>query len=147
MRLKRQTVHVAAPRELTFEVVAAAGKKIGDTDNGIVVEFETRWGGRSIKTVEEVRLRPPDSIAYRWLEGPLDGVEEEIRFEQHPSRETSMTYSGTFEVPGDIAGWLRAMLVVRPIFDRLVADHLEQGKQMAEKRAGRSRIHPPRREG
>lgn len=131
--MKRQTVHVAAPRELTFEVVAAAGKKTGETGDGILVEFETQLGNRVIKTLEEVRPRPPDSITYRWLEGPLDGVEEEVRFEQNPSGETSMTYSGTLEPPGGIAGWLRTMFAVRPIFNRLVTEHLEQGKQVAEK--------------
>ncbi len=146
MQLKRQTVRVAAPRELCFEVVAAAGKKTGETDNGILVEFETNLGDRVVKTVEELRLDPPDSITYRWLEGPLDGVEEEIRFEQH-GPETLMSYSGTLEVPAGISGWLRTMFVVRPIFDRLVAEHLEQGKQMAEKRAKRSRVAPRREEG
>ncbi|MFN2389957.1 MAG: hypothetical protein ABR575_10195 [Actinomycetota bacterium] len=142
MRLKRQTVRVAAPRELTFEVVAAAGKQTGETDNGVLVEFETRLGDRVIKTIEEVQLRPPDSIAYRWLEGPLEGVEEEIRFEQGRAGETVMTYSGSLEGPCGIVGRLRTMLVVRPIFNRLVAEHLEQGKRMAEKRAERSRVHP-----
>lgn len=147
IRLKRQTVQVAAPRELTFEVVAAAGKKTGETEDGILVEFETQMGDRVIKTIEQVRLRPPDSIAYRWLEGPLDGVEEEIRFEPNRPGGTSMTYSGTLEAPGGVTGWLRTMFVVRPIFNRLVTEHLEQGKQMAEKRAKRSRVHPRREEG
>jgi hypothetical protein len=146
VRLKRQTVQVAAPRELTFEVVAAAGKKIGETEDAILVEFETQVRGRTIKTIEEVRLSPPDLIAYRWVEGPLDGVEEEIRFES-TSEGTSMTYSGTLEAPGGLIGWLRAQLVVRPIFNRLVTEHLEQGKQMAERRAERSRLYPRPKQG
>lgn len=142
VRLKRQTVHVTAPRELAFEVVADAGNKTGDTANGVLVEFETKLGDRVIKTIEEVRLRPPKSIAYRWVEGPLDGVEEEIRFEQQVPGQTSMIYSGSLQAPAGIVGWLRTMFVVRPIFNRLVTEHLEQGKQMAEKRAQRSRVHP-----
>jgi hypothetical protein len=31
VRLKKQKVRVAAPRELLYDVVAAAGKKVGDT--------------------------------------------------------------------------------------------------------------------
>ncbi len=142
VRLKRQTVRVAAPRELTFEVVAAAGKKTGETDDGIIVEFETQRGGRVITTIEELRLRPPHSIAYRWLEGPLDDVEEEIRFEQHGPGETLMTYSGSLGAPRGVVGWLRTFFVVRPIFNRLVTEHLLEGKRVAEKRAARSRVHP-----
>lgn len=146
MRLKRQTVQVAAPRELVFEVVAAAGKKTGETADGILVEFETQLGERVIKTVEEVRLRPPHSIAYRWVEGPLEGVEEEIRFEQSRPGQTEMIYSGSLAPAPGVSGWLRTILMVRPTFNRLVSEHLEQGKQVAETRAERSRIHP-RREG
>lgn len=141
MRLKRQTVHVAAPRELTFEVVTAAGKKIGETDNGVLVEFDTRYRDQVIKTIEEVQLTPPDRIGYRWVKGPLRGVEEEIRFEQTRPRETLMTYSGSFEAAAGIVGWLRTMFLVRPAFTRLVAEHLEQGKRMAEKRAQRSHVY------
>lgn len=146
MHLKRQKVLVAAPRELLFEVVAAAGKKIGKTADGTLVEFETQLGDRMVKTVEEVRLRAPYSIAYRWVEGPLDGVEEEIRFEQAGPGDTVMVYSGDLQSAPGVRGWLRTILVVRPIFNRLVKEHLAQGKQVAERRAERSRIHP-RREG
>lgn len=144
VRLKRQTVRVGAPRDLTFEVVAAAGKKTGETDEGILVEFETQLRGRVIKTIEEVRLQPPDSIAYRWIEGPVDAVEEEISFAADGPRETLMTYSGTLQGSAGILGWLRTMFVVRPIFNRLVTDHLEQGKRVAERRAERSHVHPRR---
>lgn len=142
MRLKRQTAHVAAPRELTFEVVAAAGKRTGETDNGILMEFETQLAERIIKTVEEVELRPPESIRYRWVEGPLEGVEEEIHFTDGHRGGTFMTYSGSLAAGSGIRGWLRTMFVVRPTFNRLVTEHLEQGKRMAERRAERSRIHP-----
>lgn len=144
VRLKRQTVRVAAPRALTFEVVASAGRRMGETDNGILVEFETQLGDRVIKTVEEVELRPPDTIRYRWVEGPLEEVEEEIRFTDGEPGQTLVTYSGSLAAGSGVGGWLRTLFLVRPTFNRIVTEHLEQGKRMAEKRAERSRVHPRR---
>lgn len=106
------------------------------------MEFETRLGDRVIKTVEEVQLRRPDRIGYRWVEGPLDGVEEEIRFEEQRRGETLMTYSGSLEAPRGLVGWLRTFFFVRPVFNRLVGEHLVEGKRVAERRAARSRVHP-----
>lgn len=48
-----------------------------------------------------------------------------------------MTYSGS----RGLRGWLRTVFAVRPTFNRLVTEHLDQGQQMAEKRAKRSRVH------
>ncbi len=140
--LNRQTIEVDAPRELVFEVVASAGKKVRDVDQGKVVEFETQWRDRSIKTVEEVRLDPPGEIRYRWLEGPLQNVVEKIVFDSKGASNTKMTYTGTFESDRGIAGWVRSYMFVRPAFDRLVREHLLEGKRIAETRAKRSRVHP-----
>lgn len=143
VQLKHQRVDVAAPRDLLFEVVASAGKTIGSTERGNLVEFETRVPGKLIRTVEEIVLDPPHRIGYRWVEGVLDDVEEEIRFESIGPHESAMTYSGQFGAQQGVAGWLRSFLFVRPTFNRLVGEHLAEGKRIAEKRAQRSRIHPP----
>lgn len=142
VELKRQSVDVAAPQELVFEVVASAGKTVGKTERGNLVEFETTWREKTIKTIEEIELDPPQRIGYRWVEGPLDDVVEEIRFESAGSDKTTMTYSGRLgATPGPI-GWLRTLLFVRPVFNRLVREHLLEGKRIAETRARRSRVHP-----
>ena len=142
VELKRRSVDVAAPPELVFEVVASAGKTVGKTERGNLVEFETTWRERVIKTIEEVELDPPRRIGYRWVEGPLDDVVEEIRFERAGSDETAMTYSGRLGAPPGLIGWLRTLLFVRPVFNRLVREHLFEGKRIAETRAKRSRVHP-----
>lgn len=142
MRLKTQSIEVAAPRELVFEVVAAAGKDIGEAEDGRLVEFETEWAGRIIKTTEAVSLERPRRIAYRWLTGPLVGVEEEILLEEIGPAATEMTYRGRFRTPKGIVGWLRGAAVVRPIFNKLIRQHLEQGKELAEARARRSHLYP-----
>ncbi len=38
-------------------------------------------------------------------------------------------------------GWLRTALVVRQVFNRLVREHMEGGRRIAEKRAARSHLH------
>ncbi len=140
--VKSQRVEVAAPRELVFQVVASAGKKVGEIAEGRLVEFETRWRGKVIKTIEVVTLEPPTRIGYRWVEGRLDDVEEQIVFEASSQDLTVMNYSGRLGTGGGMKGLLRTVLFVRPIFNRLVKEHLRQGKQIAEKRALRSRTHP-----
>lgn len=142
MRLKPRRVSVAAPRELVFEVVAAGGRDLGDAGAERIVEFESRWRGMVFKTTEAVRLDPPCRIAYRWVAGPLVEVHEEIRFEDRGAGGTVMIYSGTFQPPDGVTGWLRAALVVRPIFDRLVLQHLDEARRLAEARAARSRVYP-----
>jgi hypothetical protein len=59
-----QSVIVKAPPELSFEVIAAAGKKIRDVCDGqIVAEFVTEWRGRRFRTLEMVTLDRPHRIA------------------------------------------------------------------------------------
>jgi hypothetical protein len=55
-----------------------------------------------------------------------------------------MAYSGEIGTTAGVPAWLRLVLLVRPIFNRLVLDHLEQGKQVAEKRAQRSHVYRSR---
>jgi hypothetical protein len=143
VQLKKQKVRVAAPRELVYEVVAAAGKTVGGTDEEKLVEFETRWRGRVIKTVEAVELDSLKRIGYRWVQGPIEGVQEEIRFEDLGPETTELVYSGRLQLPqGSIVEALRILLFVRPVFNRLVFEHLEEARRVAERRAQRSRVYP-----
>lgn len=142
MRLKTQSIGVAAPRELVFEVVASAGKDLGENEDGRLVEFQTEWADRVITTTEAVFLERPRRIGYRWVTGPLIGVEEEILLQETGPRSTEMTYRGRFRTPKGVVGWFRGALVVRPIFNKLVRQHLEQGKDLAEARTKKSRLYP-----
>ncbi len=141
MRLRQQSVTVTAPRELVYEVVAAAGRTVGNLEYGRLVEFETSWRGETIKTFEAVTLDPPRRIGYRWVVGPLDGVSEEILFEEGADHTTEMMYRGCFGTPDGLLGWFRGALVVRPIFNKLVTEHLAEAKLMAESRASRTNIY------
>ena len=62
----------------------------------ITAEFLTPSGKRIYRTVEEVRLYPPERITFRHLQGPLTYSEEEFRLvEQDPG--TELQYSGEIE--------------------------------------------------
>jgi hypothetical protein len=135
-------MRVEAPRELVFEVVSSAGKEVGEAGHEKLIEFETTWRGQVYRTVEAVALYPPDRIAYRWTEGPLSDVEEEIHFGELGPRETEMSYRGSFKAAPGFLGWLRSFIVVRSIFNGSVREHLEEGKRLSEQRALRSRLYP-----
>ncbi|MBW3589302.1 MAG: hypothetical protein KY429_07775 [Actinobacteria bacterium] len=75
--LKSQQLAVRAPAPLPYEVVSSAGKTLESRDGEKTVEFELEAAGKKVRTVELVVLDPP-MIKYRWLEGPLPFVEEEI---------------------------------------------------------------------
>ena len=141
MNLRRQTVRVAAPRELVFEVVSSAGKTAEKSSDERFVEFETSWRGHTYKTVEAVTVDPPHRIGYRWISGPLGGVEEEITLDEVDRQTTDMSYRGSFTPPRGFAGWFKAVTVVRPIFNKLVRRHLDKGRNLSEARALRSHLY------
>jgi hypothetical protein len=141
MRLRSQSVRIEAPRELVFEVVSAAGKEVGEAGEEKLIEFETGWRGRVFKTVEAVTFDRPDRIVYRWTQGPLSNVEEEIHFARLGPRQTEMSYRGAFKAAPGLFGWLRSFTLVRPIFNGVVREHLEEGKRLSEQRASRSRLY------
>lgn len=141
IRLRAQDIEINAPGDLTFEVVSSAGRVIEKrSENQRVVEFTSEVGGRTIRTVELVELYRPHKIGYRWLEGPLPMVEEEIVFEALERGRTKLFYRGRFQSRGG-ARWLVDRLWVKRMFDREVRKHLEQAKMMSEKRAARSRVY------
>lgn len=148
MELCAQSAVIRAPQELCFEVVAAAGRRLEKrSKNEWVVEFTTRVGDRTVTTVELLILDRPTSIDYRWLEGPLPEVEETISFSALDAATTRLDYRGTFRLGRGLLGWLIGVVRVKPLFDRLVAEHLEQAKEVAEARAARSQVHATKRRG
>lgn len=142
MRLRPQELRIEAPRELVFDVIASAGKEIGEAGEERLVEFETRWRGRVYKSTEAVSLERPHRIGYTWLMGPVLDVEEEILLTEVGPRTTQLRYRGSFAPPAGATGWFRSITVVRPIFNRLVRNHLEEAKKLSEARALRSRVYP-----
>jgi hypothetical protein len=140
--LKDRCVRVEAPRGLCFEVVAGAGRTrdvLSETER--IVEFRTDYKGREVVTLERIELDPPVSIDYRWIEGPLPDVTETISFEEVGPRTTDMRYRGRFAPRRGPFSWLVGRFVIKPAFDRLVLELLNQAKEVAERRAARSRLY------
>lgn len=142
-KLKHQTLLVRAPPELTYQVVASAGRLVEDRGQEKIVDFETQVGERKVVTRELVRLDPPRRIEYEWLRGPLPHVVEEI--EVRPEGDDSrLIYRGEYATARGPWRCLVGIFWVYRVFNRLVLEHLEQAKALAEKRASKSRVFPPK---
>lgn len=142
IKLRTQSVVAAAPQQLCFEVVAAAGHKVEDlSPTERIVEFKTDYRGREVVTLERLRLEAPTRIDYEWVKGPLPEVRESITFIEEVGDRTRITYEGTFDVGGGPLARIVARVGIKPRFERLVLEHLEDAKRMAEKRAFRSHVH------
>lgn len=144
MRLSDLEIEICAPRELCFEVVASAGRVLAKrTETEWVVEFVTEREGAPVRTVELLVLDRPQAIRYSWLEGPLKDVTETIFFDEIDATRTRLRYEGRFSIGRGPLGALIGRMKIKPIFDRLVREHLLQAKVVSERRAARSRLYPP----
>jgi hypothetical protein len=141
VELPEESARIGAPAELCFQVVAAAGTMLEErSDRERLVEFRTDLRGRELVTIELVYLDPPNRIAYRWVEGPLQHVEETIDVLPRPEGGCELRYRGRFETPhrgirGVIEGW-----IIKRMFAPAVREHLERAKEIAESRAERSHV-------
>ena len=159
VKLTDLKVPIKAPRELVFQMLSAIGKgtlpgaqgessrvlrRDGDT---IIAEFLTRSGRRVYRTVEEVKLYPPERMTFRHLDGPLHFAEEEFRLAEVDER-TELGYWGEIEyrvplLPG--LGWLIGRFYIKAKYDALIRAHTKNLKAAAEARAARSHVfrRPP----
>ena len=150
------SIEVDAPAALVYQMLCAIGQ--GSSRPGERVEVVSRDGdelvcefwslvplpvgrARVAHTREAVRFVPPDTVAYRHLDGPVRGLEETITAHPVDERRTRLEYRAVH--PG--GGWLarlRARLA-RPLIERVVRDHFADLKDRAEVRARRSRVFAP----
>lgn len=142
IKLQTQSVMATAPQELCFEVVAAAGRKVEEiSPTERVVEFKTTYRGREVVTLERLHQEPPALIDYEWVKGPLPQVRESIAFTTEGENRPRITYNGVFDVTGGPLARIAARLWIKPTFERIVLEHLEDAKRIAERRACRSHIY------
>ena len=136
---------VHAPPELTFQVVASAGRLVEDRGAERIVDFETKVGDKTFITRERIKLHPPRLIEYEWLSGPLPHVVEAIEVlpEGNDSR---LIYRGEYATARGMWKCAVGIFWVYRVFNRLVREHLEEAKQVAEKRAMRSHLFPTHRD-
>jgi hypothetical protein len=148
---------IDAPVDLVFQMLAAIGQ--GPVRPGESAEVLRRNGdelvcnfvttvrlplgrARQVRTLEAVRLAPPDRIEYEHLDGPVRGLRESIVMESLGPRRTRLVYRGTYRPTGPLAGHA-FRLVSRSVIERAVADHFDELRDRAERRAGRSRLFGP----
>ena len=153
IQLKPQSVEIDAPRELVFQMLtsfrrgriagenAESTRLISEDGNVKIVEFITRAGPFSYRTLEEVTLHRPERIEFKHLEGPLDFSDETFTFDETPEDGTLLTHSGSFiwkRLP--FFGWFGGIIYTRPMYHRVIRKHFQAVKEAAEARAARSHV-------
>ena len=147
-------IEIAAPPQLVYQMLAAVGQGaqrgreraeiLEDRDGELICDFWTSValpGGRDrlVRTRERVTLHPPDRIAYEHLDGPVQGLREEIRVESGDDQGTRLTYAGIYH-PSGVWDRLRAVVFARPAIHRVMRSHFADLRERAETRASRSRV-------
>ena len=146
------TVGMAAPRELVFEIIAAPYLGRTPAGSGIVViarsgdlvvaAHHTQVHFYTALTVEVVDFEPPDRVGFRHLTGPVPHAVEEFTLREVDGG-TELHYGGEIGIDFFALGRVAARHWVRPQWERVVREHLEDLKQRAEQRAARRRGWEP----
>lgn len=151
-------IHVEADRRLAFQVLTAWGasgpdgkptaKVLEKSGDRLLCEFYTPvkafWGIKWVqRTVEWVTVTEPERIEFEAVKAPipvllcfwsLDAWGECCLFK----------YDATIALHGSVFGWVFGMLFIRPMFMRMMKEHLVELKATIEARAARSRTFPQR---
>ncbi|GAA4129477.1 hypothetical protein GCM10022285_17120 [Streptomyces tunisiensis] len=147
-QLGPQTVDVAAPREVVFDVIAqpylgratrAMREKVTVLEQGsdmVLAAHRTPVaGGRlTATTVETVRFTRPERVDFRLVRGPVPAVTESFTLTEHESG-TRLVYEGELATDLWRAGQWWGSLVA-PRWEATVAASLAAVRQEAERRSG-----------
>ncbi len=148
-----QEILIQAPPPLVWEMLAATGHgrlpgspnraRVVEqrSDQAALIEFISPNNGKLLTTLEEVTFYPPDRITFQHLTGPLPYVWEEFRLAPEGAH-TRLSYRGTYRAPYGPLGWLIGPVIIQPIADRLVREHMEEVQHAAEARYARSHVYP-----
>jgi hypothetical protein len=143
-RLGPITTSIAAPRELVFEMIAAP--YLGRTPGGsgidvlvrgedlVVAAHDTRVHFYTARTVEAIDFDAPRRVGFRHLTGPVPYAVEEFALEDVDG-DTELHYEGEIGIDFFAFGRIAARHWVRPQWERVVREHLEDLKRRAERRA------------
>jgi len=140
-----QTVDIAAPREVVFDVVAqpylgrasrAQQEKIRVLERGedlvLAAHYTPIGGGLVAQTVETVRFARPDRIDFQLVRGPVPHVQERFALTDHDGG-TRLEYTGELGADGWGLGARWANLVAQR-WEATVATSLATVKAEAERR-------------
>ena len=143
------TVRFAAPREIVFEVISAPylGRAPGGSDIEIIAGDDavvvaahyTKVHFYTARTVEVMDFTPPSQVGFRHLTGPVPHAVERFTLEEIDEAGTELRYDGELGIDFFFLGRLAGRHWVRPQWERVVAAHLDEVKELAEQRAERRR--------
>jgi hypothetical protein len=147
-------MHVAAPREVVFDVIAgpylgrtprALGDKLEVLERGsdlvLAAHFTEVGHGVTATTVETVRFERPERIAFRLVRGPVPHVLETFALRDLDG-ETDLEYRGELGTDLWALGQRWGSLVARR-WEQAVATSLDEIRTESERRAGSSRGPSP----
>jgi hypothetical protein len=146
--------HVAAPREVVFDVIAgpylgrtprALGDKLEVLERGsdlvLAAHFTEVGRGVTATTVETVRFERPERITFRLVRGPVPHVLETFALRDLDG-ETDFEYRGELGTDLWALGQRWGSLVARR-WEQAVAISLDEIRTESERRAGSSRGPSP----
>jgi hypothetical protein len=147
------TIRIAAPRELVFEIIAApylgrapAGSGIEVVARGdrlVVAAHHTKVHFYTARTVEALEFEAPARVAFRHLTGPVPHAVEEFALEE-VSDGTELRYAGELGIDFFVLGRIAGRYWVRPQWERVVREHLNDLRERAEQIANRRHAPEPR---
>ena len=113
-------------------------------DEGVLIrEFATPVSlplgiKRVVRTREEIRLVPPDTIEFRHLAGPVRGMAEVIVVEPQGAARCRVTYTGVLPHSSPVLR-VAYRLLARPAIERIVRTHVaDLARQAGGEEPGRS---------
>lgn len=122
IRLDRASENVLA--DFRAQVVNAPKVLIRSGDS-LVATFAGRVGGLRYRTVELVRFSD-HQVTFEHLAGPFRSAEERFDVVSLPDGSPALEHRGQFVMRFGLVGWIFGRLVVRRLFEGLVASHMAQ---------------------
>jgi hypothetical protein len=137
------TVRIAAPRELVFETIVApylgrapGGSGIDVVARGedlVVAAHQTPVHFYTARTVEAIDFEAPARVGFTHLAGPVPHAVEEFAL-RAADGETELRYEGELGIDFFVLGRIAARHWVKPQWERVVREHLDDLKRRAEER-------------
>ncbi len=103
--------------------VDGAPNVLGRSADSLVATFSGRAGGFRYRTVELVRFKDR-RVTFEHLSGPFQSAEESFDLVSLPDGSGALEHRGHFKMRFGLIGWIFGRLVVRRIFEALVAAHM-----------------------
>jgi len=120
------------PEQLQAQMRAGVASRLLVQDaNAVVARFEGRAGFFRYETVEFIRFSD-QGVTFEHLRGPFRSCIEWFSFLPLADGAYALEHRGAFVMRGGLLGWLFGVLVIRGVFDRLVATHMQHSAGAAD---------------